>query len=529
MYQYVLKGGQIADGTGNPLYAGDVCIQDGKIAAIVPSFHGECDHVLDVTGKTIAPGFIDIHTHSDTVPLTPGLNPESKLYQGITLEITGNCGISHLPVPPDRREAQSQYYNTLLPASMPYVELVDESVSDYAEHVAQNPPAANYGVLIGHGTLRGAVMGFDMRDPTPQEQKEMEELLARNLDEGAFGMSLGLIYPPSSFAKLEELVGLAKVLADRDCILAVHMRNESDRVFEAVEEMLEVARLSGVHLEISHLKLMGRAQWGRTDELLQRLDRARREGIKVTCDQYPYNASSTGLSALAPGWAHDGGVSKLTERCKAPSQQLLHDIQAEMDRRGGPAAVLLVGTNGRLPECQGKTLEEISAMWNVTPAQAAASCLAQCESAVSCIYFTMDFEDVCNIMKDMNIAVGSDGVGHSYEQAAKFCHHPRSFGTFPRFLQTVRERNLMPLEKAVYKMTGLPASILGLKDRGVIKEGLCADLTVFDWNRVADRSTYTKSAVKPAGIEYVFVAGQLSLDQGEQTSARAGRVLRHGL
>lgn len=529
MYQYVLKGGLIADGTGAPLYAGDVCIQDGKIAAILPDFQGECGHVLDVTGSIVAPGFIDIHTHSDTVPLIPGLNPESKLYQGITLEITGNCGISHLPVPPDRRAAQTEYYNAMLPASMEHIDLVDESVAEYAAHVAQNPPAANYGVLIGHGTLRGAVMGFDMRDPTPQEQKEMEALLARNLDEGAFGMSLGLIYPPSGFAKLEELVGLAKVLADRDRILAVHMRNESDRVFEAVEEMLEVARLSGVHLEISHLKLMGRAQWGRTDELLRRLDRARREGIKVTCDQYPYHASSTGLSALAPGWAHDGGVAKLTERCLTPSKQLLHEMQAEMDRRGGPAAVLVVDTNGCLPECHGKTLEEISEMWSISPAEAAAACLAKCGSTVSCIYFTMDFEDVCAIMQDMHIAVGSDGAGYSYAQAAKCCYHPRSFGTFPRFLQTVRERNLMPLEKAVYKMTGLPASILGLKDRGLVKEGLCADLTVFDWARVADRSTYTKSAVKPAGIEYVFVAGQLSLDRGEQTSARAGRVLRRGL
>lgn len=527
MYQYVLKNASIADGTGQPLYQGDVCIQDGRIADILPPCSGQGETVLDLSGLVAAPGFIDIHTHSDTVPLQTGCPPESKLQQGVTLEITGNCGISHLPAPKEKQEELARFYNAILPASVGYASLEDESVSDYAAHVAQHPPAIHYGVLIGHGTLRGAVMGFDMRQPTPEEQLRMERLLDQQLEEGAFGMSLGLIYPPSSFAQRDELVGLAKVLAARGCILSVHIRNESDQVFQSVEEMLDVARRSGVHLELSHLKLMGKAQWGQTQRLLDMLDQARAQGVRVTCDQYPYNASSTGLSALAPGWAHDGGVACLTQRAQHPSPQLLDAISAEMERRGGASAVLVVDTHGCLPEVHGKTLEEISQLWSIPPAEATARCLALCGGSVSCIYFTMDMDDVCRIMRDMNISVGSDGVSYDYASAAQHCFHPRNFGTFPRFLQTVRERELMPVEKAVYKMTGLPARVLGLKDRGLLQPGKAADLTVFDPQLIADRSTFTNSAVKPAGIHYVFVSGQLALDHGTPTGARAGTVLLH--
>lgn len=527
MYQCVLKNATIADGTGAPLYGGDICIQDGKIVQILPRYEGEAQLELDVSGLITAPGFIDIHTHSDTIPFQTDKNPESKLYQGVTTEITGNCGISHLPAPTEKREELARFYNAFLPANVDYATLEDESVADYAAHVSRVTSATNYGVLIGHGTLRGAVMGFDMRHPTPEEQNAMESLLARQLEEGAFGMSLGLIYPPSSFSGAEELIGLAKVLAAHDCILSVHMRSESDRVFQAVEEMLDIARQSGVHLEISHLKLMGKEQWGQTEKLLSILQQARDSGVKVTCDQYPYHASSTGLSALAPGWAHDGGIERLTQRVKEPSSQLLDAIEQEMTRRGGPAAVLVVDTHGCLPQFHGKNMEEIARSWGISPAQAAAKCLAECSGVVSCIYFTMDQDDVCRIMQDMHISVGSDGASYSYEEAAKHCLHPRNFGTFPRFLQLVREKKLMPWEKAVYKMTGLPATVLGIKDRGFIRPGMEADLTVFDPERVEDRATFTNSAVKPLGICHVLVSGQLTLKHGEQTEARAGKVLLH--
>jgi N-acyl-D-amino-acid deacylase len=257
------------------------------------------------------------------------------------------------------------------------------------------------------------------------------------------------------------------------------------------------------------------------------LEQARKRGVKVTCDQYPYHASSTGLSALAPGWAHDGGISCLTQRAKEPSVELLEAIGQEMDRRGGPQAVLVVDTHDRLPDIHGKTMDQIATAWQMDPPQAVARCLALCDSTVSCIYFSMSMEDVCRIMQDMNISVGSDGVAYEYAQAAGHGLHPRNFGTFPRFLQLIREKELMPWEKAVYKMTGLPASVLGLKDRGVIREGMVADLTVFDPQTVEDKSTFTESAVKPVGIYHVMVAGQLALKDAVQTDVRAGRVLLH--
>ena len=525
MYSYVLRNALIADGTGAPLYRGDVCLEGERIAAVCRRFEGACREEVDLSGLVLAPGFIDIHTHSDTVPLLEGMEPESKLYQGVTLEITGNCGISHLPVPEGREREITEFYNAMLPSSVAYIDLKDHTVEEFAARVARRPPAIHYGVLIGHGTLRGAVMGFDMRQPTREEQLEMERLLDRELAGGAFGMSLGLIYPPSSYAEHAELVGLAKVLAARGRILSVHMRSESDGVFEAVEEMLAVAAESGVHLEISHLKLMGRSQWGQTGRLLERLERARKEGVRVTCDQYPYNASSTGLSALAPGWAHSGGVSALVERCAAPTAELLSDIRAEMERRGGAEAVLVVDTHGHLPELHGKQLDEIAGDWGMPPERAAAECLAKCQGAVPCIYFTMDMDDVCAIMKDMNISVGSDGSSFQYSVARAHNFHPRNFGTFPRFLQTVRERQLMPLEKAVYKITGLPAGVLGLRDRGRIAPGMAADLTAFAPGEVADASTYTDSARPPLGIPYVFVSGRPALWQGAQTQSRMGSVL----
>lgn len=525
MFDYVLKNGTIVDGSGAKPYRADLCIQNGLIQKITPDFHGEATHVLDVRGKIVSPGFIDIHTHSDTVPLLAGMNPESKLFQGVTLEITGNCGISHIPITKKYQEELTQFYNATLPANVDYIYLNDTNVADYAAHVAQHPPAIHYGVLIGHGTLRGAVMGFGMRAPSPEEQSQMEVLLDQQLEQGAFGMSLGLIYPPSSFSQKEELVRLAKVLAARDRILAVHMRNESDRVFEAVDEILDIAKQSGVHLEISHLKLMGKAQWGRVEELLGRLEKARQDGVRVTCDQYPFHASSTGLSALVPGWAHDGGVIELTRRMANPTPKLLEEIQAEMERRGGPSTILVVGTHGHLPECDGKNIEDIAASWKLDPARAVARCLAAASGAVSCIYFTMDLKDVYRIMQDMRVSVGSDGVSYEYASAAEHCFHPRNFNTFPRFIQTAREMGILTPEQAVYKMTGLPASVLGLKDRGLIRLGMAADLTVFDWEKVRDTSTYLVSAVKPLGIDYVFVEGEPALMQGVQTPIRNGRVL----
>ena len=479
MYDLILRGGTVVDGKRSQPYAADICIREGRIARIAPEGGEEAREVVDVSGLAVAPGFIDIHTHSDACPLVD-YEPESKLHQGITTEITGNCGISILPSTPESRDEIGRYFFSQLelPAgSLP--QLGVSGLEEYARMVADHGCAANYGQLVGHGTLRGAVMGFVDRDPEPEEMEQLKDLLERELKAGAFGMSLGLIYPPSAFCKSEELVELAKVLKKYDALLTVHMRNEGPRIFQAVDEMIDITRRSGVHLQISHLKLMGRPQWGRSREQLDKLAAARREGLNVTCDQYPYTATAASMTALVPKWAHDGGRAALLERLRDPSRQLKAEIAAEMEDRGGADRVMIAGTHGCRTEWEGRTVAELAEELKLAPADTGVHALDCCGGRVACIYFSIDEGDMLNIMKDMDIAVGSDGYGLSFDRSITITNpHPRSFGTFPRFLELARDHRLMPLEDAVYKLTGLPADILGLRDRGTLAEGRIADITV---------------------------------------------------
>ena len=312
MYDLAIRNGLIVDGTRAPARRADLWIKDGRIAGI-GRFDGEAAKEIDAAGKAVAPGFLDIHSHSDGCVLVP-YRPESKLCQGVTFELCGNCGISILPSTPESRAEISEYFTSDLQLPMEGVEISTHTVTDYAEQSAAAPKAGNYGLLIGHGTLRGCVMGFENRNPTPDELRQLEERLAAEMERGAFGMSLGLIYPPSAFAETWELDALARVVRKHHGILSVHMRNEGPRVFEAADEMLGVAERTGVHLEISHLKIMTKSLWGRSQDLLDKIDAARARGADVTCDQYPYYASSTSMTAMIPKWAHDGGVPALMER-----------------------------------------------------------------------------------------------------------------------------------------------------------------------------------------------------------------------
>ena len=526
MYDLVLTGGTIVDGTRAKAYQADVCIKDGKIAEITEHFAGESKSVVDVTGKTVAPGFINIHSHSDACPLVD-YEPESKLYQGVTSEITGNCGISILPSTPESNAGIAEYFFNQL--ELPVGDLSIEgmhTLADYAERVNAKGTSINYGQLVGHGTLRGAVMGFVNRDPDEGEMEQLKATLERELQNGAFGMSLGLIYPPSAFCQSEELVELAKVLKKYDAVLTVHMRNEGPRIFQAVDEMIDITRRSGVHLQISHLKLMGKPQWGRAQELLDKIEAARQEGMTITCDQYPYTATSTSMTALMPHWAHDGGLPALLERVKNPTEELKAAAAQEMENRGGPAAVLISGTHGHHPEWEGKTVADLAAELNMAPVDVVMKVLASCNTAVACIYFSISEDDMLRIMKDMRICIGSDGYGFSYDRTiTKTNPHPRSFGTFPGFLRIVREKQLMSLEDAVYKLTGLPASFLGMKDRGTLEVGKVADITVFDGKNVKDTSTFLDSVQKPEGIYHVLVGGEFALQDGAATGVKKGTVL----
>lgn len=525
MYDLVLSGGLVVDGTRAKPYPANVCIRDGKIAKITAEPAGEAREAVDISGHVVAPGFIDIHSHSDASPLVD-YTAECKLTQGVTTEIAGNCGISCLPATPEHIGELEEYFASNLELPLYGKKVAQMSVTDYAQAVKAHGAVNNCGMLVGHGTLRLAVMGFVNRAPSDGEMEQLKALLDRELSRGAFGMSLGLIYPPSAFSAKEELVELAKVIKKHGAILTVHMRSEGPRIFEALDEMLDITRQSGVHLEISHLKLMGKPQWGRSDELLKKITGAQAEGLNIHCDQYPYTASSTSLTALLPHWSHAGGQGAMMKRLETREGTLCEEIAQEMENRGGPDTIRVTSTQGYRPEYEGKYISELAREFGLSPVDTVIRVLHDCSTCVKCVYFCINEEDMMNIMSQMFISVGSDGYAMSYDPKYTPTNpHPRSFGTFPQFFQIVREKKLMPLEDAVYKVSGLPAAVLGLRDRGVIREGAAADLTVFHPEEITSHSTFMDSKVRPSGIPYVIVNGQFALYQGKLTEKREGAVL----
>lgn len=506
MYDLIIKNGMIIDGKRGKPFHGDVCVSGDTIAAVGPAPGAEAALVIDAQGQAVCPGFIDIHSHSDSVPFSPNLC-DSKLQQGVTTELCGNCGSSAVPA-----------------ASPDAAERV-RSVRGYTEAINRTGHLLNTATLIGHSNLRLCVMGFTNRAPDEREQQALEALLDRELSDGAFGMSLGLIYPPSAFSGRDELVRLARVTASHDALLAVHMRNEGNHVFDSVREMLSIAGESGVRLEISHLKLMGKPQWGKAPELLNLIRDARAAGIRVTCDQYPFCASSTSLKALLPHEAQDGGKDALLTRLSDPTEELMETITAQIAERGG-AETILVADAARNPHFNNRFLSDVAAGLSLSPAETVVHLLRVTGASVRAIYFCIDEIDMLTILPELYISVGTDAASSSYDPlVTKYVPHPRNYATYPRYFSEVRKHGLLPLEDAVYKCTGLPASVMGLTDRGVLEPGRKADIVVFDPETFRDHSDYAESRVKPTGLSHVVINGKPVLRDGSVIERRAGRAL----
>lgn len=527
MFDYAIKNGLIVDGTRQGAYRATVYLKNGAIKEINSDDSLPSQKTIDATGKVVAPGFIDLHTHSD-VAVFCGPNFESAVYQGVTFHMVGNCGFSVVPNSP-------RTHNTLFKnrSSLYYVDSLsgDETtahdVASYGATIRKRTVPIHVGIMVGHGTIRGEVLGDQNREPTTAELEQMKRTLDKSLDQGAFGMSLGLIYRPGMYSRTDELIELARVLKQRDAVLAVHMRSESAHVFEALEEMLTVARQTNVKLHISHLKLMWKPQWGKANDLLHLIDVGQSEGLQITADQYPYCASSTGLGSLLPDFAKHGTSEQFLARFDDPMtyEQIRREVAKSIERRGGPETTTVANTRGQLPEADGKHLGELAEMWGVSPSDAYCRVIRNCGGRASAVYHAMSLPDVLEIMRRLDVSVGSDGYAHDFLSAPILGRpHPRSVGTFPRYLQTVREHNLLSVEDAVYKITGLPAKIAGLSARtGAIKPGMLGDVTVFDWTTVEDCATFKTPSLKPRGIEHVFVAGKPVLLDGVQTTERNGR------
>lgn len=523
MDDFIIKNVRIIDGTGSPWFYGSVAVKDGVIVKVGGHVDEGAAKVIDGQGLVLAPGFIDSHSHSDTTWFVDNRG-ESKIRQGVTTEVTGQCGASAAPVTEKRLGAQVTIETD---EGTP---VTWRTFAEYLDALEKAGVGLNVVPLVGHSALRSSAMGYDNRPPTPGELAAMKELLVEAMEAGAFGYSSGLIYPPSSYADTEELIELAKVLRPYKGIYETHMRNESTGLLDSVKEAIRIGREAGVSVQISHHKASGEKAWGLVKQSLPMIEQARKEGVDVTCDQYPYIASATSLTSIIPGWAHEGGPKALLARLKDPevSKGLKETVSKNMEG-GGWSRYLITGVKSQKNSfAQGRRIPEIAAIWGIPEVEAAWRLLIEEELEVGQARFGMCEEDVKMVMAHPVVMIGSDSSCMAIDgPLAKGHPHPRTFGTFARVLgHYCRDEQVFPLERAVYKMTGLPAWRLRLWDRGLVRPGMKADLVLFDPDTITDTATFEAPLQYPKGIEKVWVNGALVVDSGKHTGRIAGQVLR---
>lgn len=511
LYDVLIMNGTVVDGLRTKPYKSSIGIKDGRIVKIAPDLSKkDAREVIDAENLIVSPGFIDIHSHSDDSFLKDDRS-ESKIFQGVTTEIVGQCGNSYYLNANDDRSSS-------LCTLTEFIEKMNEE---------NKKTSINWATLVGHNSLRLSVIGLEGRKATKEEMDRMAELLDREMRAGAWGLSLGLGYSPGIFSDIGELAALGEVVAKYDGIICSHMRNQGARIYEALDEMFEINRRTGAHVHIAHLKLSGKPQWGKAEELLKYIRDAQDEGINVTCDIYPYEAASSGITNVLPKWMLAGGIEKAAARFKTDERErIMEELNQKFEDPTYADRLYIVSTNGLFPIADDKTIGQLAKKLDISPAEAVEKIVVNTNGDCRQISFAMDEKDMLRMIREIDIAIGSDGSGlpmAAGENDGK--PHPRNFGTFPRFLRLAREHNMMPIEDAVYKMTGLSAKMLGFEDRGALKEGLAADITIFDPDNVSDRATYKNPFQKPVGIEYVLVNGKIGIEEGQQTDNRAGEFL----
>jgi N-acyl-D-aspartate/D-glutamate deacylase len=512
----LVRGGRIADGTGGPLRDGDVLLARGMIAAVAAPGELAEDgrRVLDAAGAVVAPGFVDAHSHADNAPLL-AQDDTTKVLQGVTTEVVGNCGFSLAPVAAARRDELGQLLERLFPP----VELHWATSAELFDALDRRGSVTNWAPLVGHNTLRVAAAGTHDRPLSEAEWPVAERLLDEALDAGAYGLSSGLIYPPGVFADTEELVRLARRLpAGR--VYATHMRDEGPGLLASIEETIEIGRRAGCRVQVSHLKAVGRAAWGSVGAALERLDAARAAGLPAGQDAYPYEATSTMLTTVLPPWFQDGGPASMLDR--------LHDAgslaraRAELAADDGVVwdAIMIASTAGHAHE--GMTLPRLAAQIGGEPFDALVHVLRSERLRVSMVRFAMTEEDVETVLAHPQTMIGSDGLPPGVGGRP----HPRLFGTFPRVLgRYVRERGVLSLPEAIARMTSLPADGFGLRGRGRIAPGQIADLVLLEPDAVAEGGDYHDPIHPPRGIAAVIQGGHVVVRDGRWLGVRRGRRL----
>lgn len=535
-FDLIIKNGRIIDGTGNPWYRGDMGITGDRIAAI-GSLPPDAAKVIDASGHVVSPGFVDMHTHSDLTVFEDPTFP-AKVLQGVTLDVLTQDGFSAAPVNAETRPVWRKMIAGI--DGDPPVEWSWESLGQFMDAIQAAGPGINVATLVPYGNVRSMVLGFGAEQPNAQQTEQMKAIVAQGMAEGAVGMSLGLIYQPQMYTTLEELAEVFVPVGESDGMMMVHIRNEGDLLLEAFDEVAEACRRAGCALHISHTKTAGRQNWEKGLLLLKRMEEERARGLQVTFDQYPYTAGSTFLHACLPPWATQGGVERMVERLRDPGQRELIQWQIEhlvgADRPTNDPSLKFwenfVGSAGwegimitsvkteRNKPVEGKLISDLAKAAGKSPADFVFDLLIEEECAASMAAFISSEENVKHFLAHEYGTLGSDGIPTGKP-------HPRQFGTFPRALGTyVREHGVLSLPQMVRRMTSLPCQILGFHDRGILKPGMKADITIFDPDRIGDTATFADPRQHPVGIQAVVVNGVVAVEDGKLTGARNGKVLR---
>ena len=528
-FDLIIKNGTVYDGTGGEPQRVDLAIRGDRIAGVGDFKTAKAKTVIDAKGLAIAPGFINMLSWSNESLIQDGRS-QSEIRQGVTTEIMGE-GESMGPVNDRVREKMLREQKDI------NYEIKWNTLAEYLRYLETRGISCNVASFIGATTIRENVIGFEDKAPTPQQLDEMRELVRKEMEAGALGIGTSLIYPPAFYAKTEELIELCKVAAKYQGKYISHMRSEGNRLLEALDELIRISREAGIPAEVYHIKAAGQQNWSKIDNLLSRIEAAQKEGLKITADMYTYTAAGTGLDACLPPWTEDGGYPALFKRLRDPAMRdkIATAVKTPTDEwenlylaAGSPEKILLVGfKSAKLKPLTGKSLAEVAKMRRKDPIETIMDLIAEDESRIDTIYSVMSEENVKKELAKSWISFGSDEASQAPEGVfLKSNPHPRAYGNFARVLgKYVREDKIIPLQKAIHRLSGLPATNLGLDHRGFLKEGMFADIVVFDPVTIADRATFDKPHQYAVGVKHVFVNGMQVIKDGDHTGAKPGRAL----
>jgi N-acyl-D-amino-acid deacylase len=528
-FDVIIKNGTFYDGTGAEPKQADVAIRGDRIVGIGDFKKAKARTIIDAKGLAVAPGFINMLSWSTESLIQDGRS-QSEIRQGVTTEIMGE-GESMGPVNDRVREHKLGQQIDIK------YDITWNTLAEYLQYLEKRGVSCNVASFIGATTIREYVIGFEDKQPTPEQLDQMRELVRKEMEAGALGIGTSLIYPPAFYAKTEELIELCKVAAKYQGKYISHMRSEGNQLFEALDELLRIAREANIPAEVYHIKASGEKNWSKEDELLARIERAQKDGLNVRANMYAYTAAGTGLDACLPPWTQEGGYPALFKRLRDPAtrEKIKAEVKIDSDEwenlylaAGSPAKILLVGFKSeKLKPLTGKTLAEVAKMRGKDPIDTAMDLIAEDESRIGTIYYLMSEENVKKELRKAWISFGSDEASQATEPPfTKSNPHPRAYGNFARVLgKYVRDEKVIPMKEAIRRLSGLPATNLGLDHRGFLKEGMFADVVVFDPAAIADRATFEKPHQYAVGVKHVFVNGVQVLKDGEHTGAKPGRAL----